>query len=141
MFSSCNNNNNNNNISKNNKTLLESISLSNEHYSEATRQLKGYFENKSLEQPAIYAFDYKKMTEFEKKITNFNKIVGINNKKIFVNELKQQLINESDENNFKFICLKIDDNNKIFDSIAKNDLNRILFKKYNNLYFKYQSVF
>ena len=135
MFSSCDSR------LKNDQALLESISLSNTYYNESTRQFRDFFKTKALEQPKKYASDYQKMCEFEKKIADFHKIVGADQKKIFINALQQQFMKESGENNYKFVCLKVEDNEKIFDSLAKNDFNRILYKKYTVLYYRHYSVF
>ena len=135
IFTSCNS------ASKDNQILFESVSLSNNYYDNSIMQLKDYFEMKSLDQPAKYASDYKKMREFEKKIDSYYRIVGIDNKKRFINELNQQLINEQGNNVYIFVCLKVDNNEKIFDSIAKNDFKRILLQKYTTYYYIHHRVY
>ncbi|SNR17628.1 hypothetical protein [Tenacibaculum jejuense] len=126
--------------SKTDSILLESNKLSNEIYIKEIKLLKSIFELKLREEPIKYKEAIDKISILENGIKNINEKDSINKQKQFIAEFKK-IVRTIFKEDCRLLSLKYDGNNRnIFLSIVKNDINRVSYKVYRDLYLSYTSM-
>ena len=115
--------------------LLESNALSNNFYEEEIRQLREYFEDKSLEQPKLYKDDYDKIKIIEKTIILITGLKTVSDKKVALQKLEKKIQELIEIEALTFVCLKINESDEaLFNSVLENDCNRIIYQVYKEFY-------
>lgn len=136
FLSSCNNN------FKNKEVLLKSISNSNEHYIEYVKEMRINFDDIALDQPIKYGISYKKVQYLEKDILEYYNLEDIKVKTSFIKSQKPKIIDYLRKDSIDFMCLELKGkDNSLFDLIAKNDLDRMLYLIYQEYHFRTYSIY
>lgn len=130
------------NDDKRTKILLKSNGLSNNFYEQEVSQLRTYFENKNLEQPKLFKDDYDKIKIIEKSINVITGLKTIYDKKVAIDKLEKKIHELIEIEELYFVCLEINENNEfLFNSILKNDCNRVIYQVYKGFYKLNYAVF
>ena len=116
--------------------------LSNAIYLEEVDGLREYFKNKSLEQPKMYGEFYQRMVVIEKAIGEVANLKSVEAKREHMEGLRKEMNDLLEDRDLKLLYHDANSEDvELFNSLLKNDLNRMLYYLYKKAYLSNYSVF